>query len=217
MKTKLVVVRHGESMCNLEGRLQGQYDSPLSPLGIRQAWACGEYLSSWHFDAAYSSDLSRANNTAKMIAERHPGLEVSKVAALREIFFGKWQNMLPSEIAVKYADDYAEWKTGRWGVRPTGGETLAEVAERACTAVWEIAARHAGGTVLIVTHNGPMRMLQCDWFGIPYERVREVPHAKNVGVYVLEYDLEARTVERIIMGETGFLEGITVNSQGDRY
>ncbi len=217
MKTKLVVVRHGESMCNLEGKLQGQYDSPLSPLGIRQAQACADYLSTWDFDAAYSSDLSRAYDTACIIAAKHEGISVEKDAALREIYFGKWQNMLPADIAVKFAEDYALWKSGRWGMRPTCGETLAEVAERVCPAVWQIAEKYAGGTVLIVTHNGPMRMLQCDWLGIPYERVNEAAHTKNVGVYVLEYDIAAHTVERLIMGETGFLEGITAASQGNRY
>ena len=216
MKTRLVVVRHGESLCNLAGKLQGQYDSPLSQLGIRQAQACADYLGGWNFDAAYSSDLSRAYDTACIIAAKH-GLTVTQDIALREIYFGKWQNKLPADIAVEFAEDYAEWKSGRWGVRPTGGETLAEVAERVCPAVWNIARRHAGGTVLIVTHNGPMRMLQCDWLGIPYERVNEAAHTKNVGVYVLDYDVDNGSIDRITMGETGFLANIGTNDSKDRY
>lgn len=215
--TRMVFVRHGQSLCNLEGRLQGQFDSPLSELGLKQAEACAEYLADRHFDAAYSSDLSRAYVTAKTIAARHDGLEVEKIPALREIFFGKWQYMMPAEIAVKYADDYAAWKTGDCYTRPTGGECMAEVGKRACAAAWDIARKHAGGTVLVVSHNGAMRMLQCDWLGIPFERMHEAQGVKNTGVYVMDYDTESGKITPVISGETGFLENISVDKPTDRY
>ena len=218
MKTRLVVVRHGESMCNLEGRLQGQFDSPLSPLGIRQAEACAEYLKDWNFDAAYASDLSRAYITAETIAARHPELNVTRMPELREIFFGKWQYMMPAEIAEKYPEDYAEWRKGSCYNHCTGGESMADVFARVCPAAWEIARRHAGGTVLIVTHNGALKMLQCDWLGITCERMHEVPHAKNVGVYVVDYDTGSREITPVVMGETGFLANMDkAASHGDRY
>lgn len=217
MKTRLVVVRHGESRCNLEGRLQGQYDSPLTPLGLRQAEACAEYLKDMAFDAAYSSDLSRAYITAKTIAAKHDGLTVTQIPEIREIYFGKWQYMKPAEIAEKYPEDYAEWKTSRWDVHPTGGECMGDVAARACPAVWDIARRHEGGTVLVVTHNGPMRMLQCDWLGIPYERMNEAAHTKNVGVYIMDYDTESGKITPVVMGETGFLANIGAAEASDRY
>ena len=217
MVTRMVFVRHGQSLCNLEGRLQGQYDSPLSELGIRQAEACAGYLEKWHFDAAYSSDLSRAHVTAQVIARRHPRLTVEKDAALREIYFGKWQYMLPAEIAEKYPEDYARWKQGNCHNHPTGGESMAEVGERACAAAWKIARKHAGGTVLVVTHNGAMRTLQCDWLGLPFERMNEVSGAKNTGVYVMDYDTGSGIITPVIMGETGFLANVTVDGTNDRY
>jgi len=215
--TRMVFVRHGQSLCNLEGRLQGQYDSPLSKLGMKQAEACAEYLKGWHFDAAYSSDLSRAYVTAKTIAEKHVGLEVTQIPALREIYFGKWQYMLPAEIAEKYPEDYSAWKKGGCYTHPTGGECMADVYERASRAAWEIACRHEGGTVLVTAHNGTMRMLQCDWLGISCEEMDKVQHVKNVGVYVMDYDTDKRTVTPVIMGETGFLADIKAEEGSDRY
>ena len=215
--TRMVFVRHGQSLCNLEGRLQGQYDSPLSELGLRQAEACAEYLKNWNFDAAYSSDLSRAYVTAKTIAAKHAGLEVGQIPALREINFGKWQYMLPSEIAEKYAGDYAAWKSGDCYTRSTGGECMADVGERACAAAWDIARRHAGGTVLVVSHNGAMRMLQCDWLGISFEPMHQAKGVKNVGVYVMDYDTETGKITPVMSGETGFLESIGADKPTDRY
>lgn len=215
--TRMVFVRHGQSLCNLEGRLQGQYDSPLSELGLRQAEACAEYLKDWRFDAAYSSDLSRAYVTAKTIAAKHAGLEVKQIPALREINFGKWQYMMLAEIADKYTEDYAAWKTGDCYTRPTGGECMAEVGKRACAAAWDIARKHAGGTVLVVSHNGAMRMLQCDWLGISFEQMNQAKGVKNVGVYVMDYDTETGKITPVISGETGFLESISVDKPTDRY
>lgn len=201
-------MRHGQSVCNIEHRMQEQYDSPLSPLGRGQAEACASFLGDWHFDAAYASDLSRAYETAQRIAARHPGLEIAKDPAFRELYAGKWQYMLPSEITEKYPEDYAAWKEDSWNSRPTGGESMRELVARVRPAAWRVAQEHAGQTVLIVTHYAPINVLQCEWLGMPYERLNKTPRVKNAGVYVADYDTESMTATPVVLGETSFLDNI---------
>lgn len=215
--TRMVFVRHGQSLCNLEGRLQGQFDSPLSRLGMLQAEACAEYLAKMHFDAAYSSDLSRAYVTACTIAGKHAGLDVVRDEALREIYFGKWQYMRPEEISQKYPADYALWNKGDPDTHCTGGESMAEVALRARSAAWNMARAHAGGSVLVVTHGGVLRTLMCEWLDIPYEKLDRARAAKNTGVYVVDYDTRSMKISPVVMGETGFLDDIPVDAANDRY
>lgn len=206
--TRIVFVRHGQSMCNLEKRMQGQYDSPLTELGRRQAEAAAGYLAEMQFDAAYSSDLQRAHETGLRIAARHPGLAVIKDAAFRELYAGKWQYMLPADISEAYPVDYAAWKENSWYARPTGGESMPELAKRVREAAWRVACAHKGGTVLVTTHYAPIHTLQCEWLGVPYDKIRTTPPVRNVGVYVVDYDTDNMTTAPVIMGETCFLDSV---------
>ena len=212
MKTRMVFVRHGQSECNLEHRMQGQYDSPLTELGRRQAEACAEYMKDWHFDAAYASDLSRAYETCCRIAAPHKGLEVVKEPDFRELHAGKWQYMMPADIAKTYAEDYTQWRKNSWFGRPNGGESLAELAIRVFSATWKIARRHEGGTVLIATHYAPINMLQCAWLGYPFNQIKKTPPVKNVGVYAADYDPETLSFTPVLLGETKFLEKVDMTA-----
>ncbi len=147
--TVLLLVRHGETDWNADGRLQGQTDRPLNDFGRRQARELAEKLAGEQLDAVYASDLSRARETAETIGARL-GLPVVLDPDLREKDWGTWEGLTAVER------DRVEF----------AGESTREHAGRMLRALRRIAARHPGGHVLVVTHGGSMRRVQSAALGL---------------------------------------------------
>ena len=158
----LLLVRHGQTQWNLERRVQGQTDIPLSEEGFAQARALADELASEPLVAAYASDLVRARSTAEIVAQSH-GLVVEIDPRLREKNFGSWEGLTDLEIAERFPDA----RRGHWG----DGETTEAVSERAVAAVAGIVAQHPAGAVLVVSHGGPLRAL-LDHFEIEHGAIR---------------------------------------------
>lgn len=153
------VVRHGESSWNVEGRYQGQTDVPLSPLGVLQASSLAERLTGQHFDAVYASDLTRALQTAQLVAERLDGLpEVRTDPRLREIDVGLLAGKLRADIEREFPDYLAALARDPWNARRPGGESMADLAARAGAAFRALGAAHPGQRVLVFTHGGVVRV-----------------------------------------------------------
>ncbi len=146
--TTLLLARHGETDWNLERRWQGWADPPLNETGRAQARELALELRDTPFDAAYSSDLLRAHETAEIVAAPH-GVPVVTDKRLREIDIGSWSGLLHTEIEERYPG----------GVRPDG-ETTEQHGERVRAAVEEIARANLGRRILIVTHGGSIRVLR---------------------------------------------------------
>jgi len=141
--TTLLLVRHGETDWNAEGRLQGHTDRPLNDFGRRQAKALAEELDGEEIEAIYASDLARARETAEILGERL-GLPTVLDPDLREKNWGTWEGLTPTER------DRVEFE----------GETTEEHRERMLRALHRIAERHPDGRVLVVTHGGSLRRVQ---------------------------------------------------------
>lgn len=150
--TRLLVVRHGRSVWNAEGRWQGHADIPLDEEGLRQAAAAAEVLGS--FDAVWASDLQRASLTAQIIAELHGIGPVQLDARLRETDVGPWEGLRHDEVEAGWPGFLAARR------RPEGFEDYAAAAERALAALADIAEAHAGGDVLVVSHGGTIRAVR---------------------------------------------------------
>src|SRR5262245_4320439 len=123
--TRLIVLRHGETCWNREGRFQGHLDSPLTSVGIRQGQALARRLAGYRFSALYSSDLGRAEATARIIAEAS-GQEVCLDARLRERHLGVLQGQLVSEARQKFPEAYDTFKRGVADKPVPGGESNRE-------------------------------------------------------------------------------------------
>jgi broad specificity phosphatase PhoE len=148
--TTLLLVRHGETDWNADGRLQGQTDRPLSDFGRRQARQLAEELADEELEAIYSSDLVRARETAEIVGERM-GLPVVLDPDLREKDWGTWEGLTPVE---RDRVDFV-------------GESTEAHQERMLHALRGISARHPGdGRVLIVTHGGSIRRVQTAALGM---------------------------------------------------
>ena len=151
---KFVLVRHGETMANRTGLLQGQTECPLNENGRAQAAASAERLSKMHFDAAYASTLSRAWETAQIIVSRHPGLELQEAPALREWHLGDLENRMQPELLKLYPEEMASFRRECMDIRIPNGESLADVQRRVSSFLEKLADASAGKTILLVTHGG---------------------------------------------------------------
>jgi broad specificity phosphatase PhoE len=150
-QTRLLLVRHGQSTWNADGRWQGQANPPLTELGEQQAFDAARRVGM--VDAVYASDLERAAHTAEIIAGQL-GLDVMVDARLRERHAGPWEGHTKDEI-----DDLWPGMLES-GQRPEGYEDDVHVIARALVSLTEIAGLHVDGDVLIVTHGGVVRALE---------------------------------------------------------
>lgn len=164
--TRLCLIRHGQTDWNLEGRYQGQSDVPLNQNGLVQAESLIENLDGRTFAAIYSSDLTRARQTAEPIAKRL-GIQVRLEPRLREINQGEWEGVLVEDIKARYAEIWSQRTVDPASVRPPGGETVGEVAERVHAALDDIARLHPGGIVLVVSHGLSIATAICRAQNIP--------------------------------------------------
>ncbi|MBI2755160.1 MAG: histidine phosphatase family protein [Chloroflexi bacterium] len=165
---RVLLSRHGETAWNVEGRWQGQSDSPLTERGRQQAHVLAEALSDVPLAAVFSSDLGRARQTAAIIAERHH-LPVTEDARLREIDCGAWTGMLGADLTSVCPEQVAAWRDRPWTVRLPEGESLAEVRARCQAFFDEMMPRHVGQVVSVVTHGATAQCVLSLAMGRPVE------------------------------------------------
>ena len=151
--TRFILVRHGETEWNVQGREMGQLDSPLTPLGLAQARRVGIRLATAGIQALYSSDLPRAARTASIIA----GLSNQHVIfdfRLRERNMGIFQGLLLAERETRYPREYADYKAVGFDYVVPEGESARQRLDRTLECLDDLALKHPGQVVLVVTHGG---------------------------------------------------------------
>ncbi|MBL8350580.1 MAG: histidine phosphatase family protein [Burkholderiaceae bacterium] len=156
--TRVVAIRHGETAWNAEARLQGQLDIPLNPRGHAQAATLGEALRDEGLAAVYSSDLSRAWQTAQALAGAL-GLPLAAEPGLRERSFGMLEGLTYQEIDRDWPALARRWRSRNPDFAPQGGESLASFQSRCVAAASRLAAAHAGQAIALVCHGGVLDCL----------------------------------------------------------
>jgi probable phosphoglycerate mutase len=164
---RLLLVRHGETDANRETRMQGHSDLGLNAAGRRQLSRTAERLAGEKIDAIYASDLRRAIESAEPIAKRH-GLEVRTDPRLREQNLGDWEGDIWFDLPGLYGQEALDRFMGDMDYGPPGGESKRQVLDRVREGILEIGARHAGETIVIVSHGGPVMMFAYDALRIPF-------------------------------------------------
>jgi probable phosphoglycerate mutase len=149
-----VLLRHGRTAHNADGRIQGQLDTPLDELGLVQADALGTVFAADPPVAVISSDLQRARATAQAVCD-HVGLALTVDPRLRETHFGQWQGLTGDEVSARWPAEYVAWR--RWEGIPIDGEEPVAVGARASACALENLPSE--GTLLLVTHGGTARAL----------------------------------------------------------
>ena len=202
--TKLILIRHGESLFNLEKRYTGQLDVPLTEKGLEQAKITADYLlKNYKIDEIYSSDLSRAIETAKPIAEPL-GIKIKTDVRLREIYAGAWQGLLFSEVKEKHREDYELYKANPATGRSTGGESMADVLRRVHAAILDIVRDNPEKTVLVSFHNGPLKALQAPLLGIGLNETKNLTNNS-----ITEVDFDGDVCKIIRLGYDGHLGNLS--------
>ena len=203
MSCVITIVRHGETEANVSGIIQGQLEWDLNDLGKAQAAAVAKALANEPFDVAYSSDLSRALSTAQAIAVYHPELEIHATASLREWNFGDWQG----RAIITLVNEMRMLRDEQQCVRPPNGESWRDFQERVSSFMNEIAQKHAGQHVLVVTHGGALQRIFRMLF--KPEAISRLPMSINASISRLEWRSEAPIGWRLLAwNETAHLAGI---------
>ncbi len=168
-RRRILFWRHGRTEWNSAGRFQGQEDIDLDATGRGQAFAAAELLRNSRPSKIISSDLRRARDTAQTLAGL-TGLDVGTDPRLRETFLGDWQGLKFADIVDRFPDQMKEWNAGSVEVRPGGGETRAEMADRMASGILEaVEDLDPDGTLVVVTHGGAARVGIAHLLGLPYE------------------------------------------------
>ena len=152
-RTQVIIVRHGETEWNLKGIRQGHLDSRLTSKGIAQAKALGARLGREKFTSLYSSDLGRAVETAQAIANV-TGHAIVTDARLRERHLGIFQGLNGDEISAKHPEERRLMRSEGPGYVIPGGESMVQQVERNIACLDELAAKHQGEQIVVVTHGG---------------------------------------------------------------
>jgi broad specificity phosphatase PhoE len=165
---QLFIVRHGETVWNREGRIQGHTDVGLSDRGIEQAAQLARRLGAVRFDAAYASDLCRASETAAVILQ---GREVPlyPTPRLREYHKGAFEGLTDAELRSRFPFEYPSYIAKDLDYAPDGGESTRDVSARMTGVISEIKERHLGDSVLVVGHGGSLRAAMMALLGMPLD------------------------------------------------
>ena len=174
LPTQFIVVRHGETAWNAQGRIQGHLDSPLNEEGLAQALLLGERLGAEPFDHFYCSDLGRAQQTAQPIADRS-GKAPTTTARLRERNLGVFQGLTGTQCERLHPADYQRFHARDPDHAMPGGESIRELYRRVSGLFDELAVSHAGARIAIVTHGGVLDALHRYVMRIPLEQPRDFP------------------------------------------
>ena len=191
---RLILLRHGESVWNAQGRMQGTADPPLSETGRAQARALAPLVARIEPDVVVTSDLRRARETAS---------ELGLAAAVpdprwREAGLGRWAGRRVDEVVAAEGAAYAGWLEG--SAAPPGGESFEDTCERVAEAVRELAASGAR-RALVVTHGGPVRAACAALAGLPRSGLVAVPTG-------------SLTELAVVGGEEGYVVAFGVSPRG---
>lgn len=187
-KTKILLVRHGFSVSNERGTFTGQLDEKLSAVGESQAKLLSAFvLENYSVDAVYSSPLSRAYETVQGVANGI-GQEIIFEPAFIEMSGGGWEGKTVEEIKVLFPETYSAWVHDIGTVSCNDGESGEDVMLRAYPKLLEIAKKHVGETVVVGTHAGVIRALQCKIRNWEAKKMNDVKWVTNASVTEVEFD-----------------------------
>jgi probable phosphoglycerate mutase len=185
---RLLLVRHGETHWNREGRFQGQIDIPLNERGQAQAAAAGDFLREVPLDRAYTSSMARPRQTAEAILSQQPQpVPLTSCPGLVEIAHGEWEGCLEEEIRQGWPDLLSAWQASPHTVEMPGGETIQQVWDRS-VASWQriVAGLNDNETALVVAHDAVNKTILCYLLGLGPADIWAVKQG-NGGVSVIDY------------------------------
>ena len=182
--TRMVLVRHGETDWNKEGRIQGHQPTHLNEQGRREARLVAPRVAAETPGHLYSSDLPRAMETAEAAAAL-TGLHIVPAPELREAFFGEWEGKTFREVQAELPGDFANWVESDFHKAPPGGESAAQLRERVIAFIGEVFTRHPNETSVLFTHGGPCKYAVAHVLGLSPDGIYRYT-VSNAAVTIIE-------------------------------
>ena len=193
--TRFILVRHGQTEWNKFERFRGRVDIDLDDTGLKQADAAAEKIARLEVKAIYASPLKRAMTTAQIIA--HPlGLEVQPLEEINDMDFGLWQGLSIAEVREQYPELFALWRLHPERLEIPEGETLEQVRNRVAACIDELAAKHDGEIVALVSHRVVCKVLLCHLLGLDNSHFWQIAQDATA-INIFEVSLNRFTVWRI--------------------
>lgn len=186
---QLILIRHGETEWNRKRRYQGQKDVKLNARGREQAQLAARHLEKEDIDVIYSSDLSRAKDTAELIADKQ-GMQVRELEGLRELDFGAWEGKDYQTIIEKDENRYRDWLHNPGEVTPPDGEEMSHFQERVASTFSKIIECHSGKDdhekIAAAAHGGTIRIYLVEILEIPLKRYTRL-YFDNGGITRIDF------------------------------
>jgi phosphoserine phosphatase len=203
MSTRVLLIRHGDVEGIKPARFRGRRDVPLSTLGERHVEAAARRIArEWRIEALYASPLQRCLATAAQISST-TGVEVHPLEGLLDIDYGDWTWRTHEEAAREQPDAWKIWRETPDEMRFPGGESLAEMTERATAAMRTATEATPNGCIALVTHDAVVRALVIEQMGLSlrlYHRLTVAPAS------ISELDLARSGPELVRLSDTGHVE-----------
>lgn len=181
MKTTFYLIRHGQSLGNIQHRFLGHTDWDLTELGYRQAECTAAVFEDIPVDVIVASDLKRAWNTAVPVAKLK-NLPIRPEPGFREIFAGDWEGRIFEEIQEIYPEAYTCWREDIGHAKTPEGETVLQLYDRVSDTLRRTAETYADKTIVVATHATPIRLLVTALSGRPVEEAAKTPWVSNASV-----------------------------------
>ncbi len=210
--THLILVRHAEAEGNMNRRFHGVTNSDLTDNGHRQAEKLAQRLDAENIDAIYSSDLSRAYQTAKHIADIK-GIVVNVIKGLREIDGGEWENELWDVLPKRGPEIYHNWENNPHLVEMPRGETMAEMQERAIIEIDNLINSNSEKSICVVTHGTLLKALLCHIYKKPLSEFNNIAWHDNASITMIHVDKDIFNV--IIEGDNKHLGELSTLAKQD--
>ena len=210
---RIILVRHGETNWNKEGRFQGQIDIPLNSNGIKQASAVSEFLKTIEINKAFSSSMSRPKQTAIQILKHHPNIAIEEKEELIEIGHGLWEGKLESEIKNNWKELLNLWKDSPQKVQMPEGENINQVWERSVKCWNQICNNiNSGDTAIVVAHDAVNKTILCHILGLSPNEIWIVKQG-NGGISIIDLEKDPNISETITcLNITSHLGGVLDNT-----
>ncbi|MEM8535959.1 MAG: histidine phosphatase family protein [Chloroflexota bacterium] len=183
---RLLIVRHGESEWNRQGLYQGQYDAPLSELGLQQADALGQRLANEPLFAMYTSPLQRAAKTAEAVARYHTEIPFYTEKSLLEIDHGQWEGLTSTQVGERFGAGLQEWRVHPTRAQMPDGESFSNILKRVLDFRDRLYEQHPEQNILVSTHDVVVKILVADALGMNMDRINRI-WVTNASISVIEY------------------------------
>lgn len=201
--TKLYLTRHGQTLWNFEGRMQGQKNSNLTELGEKQARTLGKRLLDVDIDIIISSSAGRALSTAELIrGDRN--IEIIQNENLVEMYVGEWEGMLHTEVSEVSPDEQHNFWNNPHLFQSEGKETFSQVFERASNEIEHILSKYEGKNILVVSHGIILRSLLTYFEKRGIEELWNGPYMRSCCLNLIEVENENRRI--VLQGDISHYE-----------